>query len=133
MNFTILSFLLALVFWVQPCDRKGVELNQEFDLKVGQVATVEGTGLKIGLTSVREDSRCPEDVTCIWAGNAKVAFSLQKGKSKSAPVELNTGIDPRRHSYMGYEVRLVGLRPNPKSKTTLDKKRYVATLIVSKQ
>ena len=133
MKLTILSFLLALVFWVEPCEKKGVALNQEFDLKVGQVATVEGTGLKIGFASVREDSRCPEDVTCVWAGNAKVAISLKKGKSKLASVELNTGINPKQHSYMGYEVRLVALHPNPKSKTTLDKKSYVATLIVSKQ
>lgn len=133
MNFTILSLLFALVVWAQPCDKRGVSLDQEFDLKVGQEVTVEGEGLKIGFGSVGEDSRCPEGVTCIWAGNAKIAVRLQKGKSKSASVELNTGVDPRRHSYMGYEVRLVALRPHPKMNTTIDKKDYVATLVVSKQ
>ena len=139
MNFTILSFLFALVVWAQPCDKKAVSvnkpvsLNQEFDVKIGQEVTIKGEGLKIGFASVAEDSRCPEGVNCIWAGNAKIALSLQKGKSKPAPVALNTGVEPGRHSYMGYEVKLVGVRPYPKANTTTDKKSYVATLIVSKR
>ena len=132
MNFTILSFLFALVVWAQPCDKKGVHLSKQFDVKVGQEVTVEGEGLKIGFASVGEDSRCPEGVNCIWAGNAKVAVKLQKGKS-TASVDLNTGVDPKRHSYMGYEVTLVDLRPYPKVDTTIDKNGYVATLVVSKQ
>ncbi len=132
MNFTILSFLFALLIWAQPCDKKGVALNKEFDVKVGQEVTVEGENLKISFGSVGEDSRCPEGVNCIWAGNAKIAVRLQKGKS-TASLELNTGVDPKRSSYLGYEVGLVALRPYPKMNTTIDNKGYVATLIVSKQ
>ena len=132
MNFTILSFLFALVVWAHPCDKKGVPLNKEFDVKVGQEVTVEGEGLKIGFASVGEDSRCPEGVNCIWAGNGKVVVKLQKGKS-TASVDLNTGVNPKRHSYMGYEVTLVALRPHPKVNTTIAAKDYIATLMVSKR
>ena len=133
MNFTMLSLLFALVVWAQPCDKRGVSLNQEFDLKIGQEVKIEGEDLKVGFSSVGADSRCPQGVTCVWAGNAKIGLRLQKGNNQSASVELNTGVDPRRNSYMGYEVRLAALRPHPKVNTTLNKKSYVATLIVSKQ
>ncbi|HXO77600.1 MAG TPA: hypothetical protein VN824_20245, partial [Puia sp.] len=34
--------------------------------------------ISIALLSVPDDSRCPEDVECIWEGNARVVLSLRK-------------------------------------------------------
>jgi hypothetical protein len=134
MNFTILSFLFALIVWAQPlCDKKGVQLKEEFSLKAGQELVVKGEKLKIGFREVVEDSRCPEGAQCIWEGSAKIVLRLRKGNGKPSTVELNTAVDPRQRSYMGYEVRLLALRPHPKLNTTIEKKGYVATLVVSKQ
>jgi hypothetical protein len=35
-----------------------------------------------------EDSRCPPDTNCVWAGNAKVKISIAKGKNVAKIFEL---------------------------------------------
>ena len=135
MNFTILSVLFALFLWAPAsCEQKAtVPLKQEFDLKLGQSVVVGAERLKINFDSVVQDSRCPEGATCVWAGNAKIALTLRKGSGKSSSVELNTNLNPKQTSYLGYEIKLTALRPHPKVNTSIDKKSYVATLIVSKE
>ncbi|MEO8434623.1 MAG: hypothetical protein ABI596_06985 [Pyrinomonadaceae bacterium] len=134
MNLTILSFLFALVLWAPAsCDQKAAApLKQEFDLRLGQSIVVGAERLKINFVSVAEDSRCPEGAQCIWAGNAKIALTLRKGNAKPSSIELNTGVTPQQTSYMGYEIKLTALRPHPKVNAGIDRKTYVATLIVSK-
>ena len=134
MNVVIPSLaLLIIIGWTyQPTGVKEVQLNREFDLKVGQEGLIKAEGLRIEFNSVIEDSRCPAGVTCIWAGNAKISVNLIKGKNRSAAIELNTGLEPTHHAYSGYEVRLVKLNPYPKADENIDKKDYVATLLVCK-
>jgi hypothetical protein len=135
MNFTILSFLFALFLWAPAsCDQKATApLKQEFDLKLGQSVVVGEDRLKINFVSVAEDSRCPEGAQCIWAGNAKLALTVRKGNAKPSSIELNTGVTSQQASYMGHEIKLTALRPHPKVNAGIDKKTYVATLIVTKE
>src|SRR6185312_15051394 len=58
-----------------------VRLGREFKLKAGRQVTVKGTKLRIRFVAVENDSRCPSDVTCVWAGNAAVQFQLGTGRS----------------------------------------------------
>ena len=104
------------------------KLGQEFTLVLGQEAEVEPQGLKVKFDSVSEDSRCPEGVTCIWQGNAKIRLRLAKAPDGERFVDLNTagGHDPQTYpsagSSLGYTVRLNGLSPKP---------GYAARLIVT--
>lgn len=108
-------------------------LGKEFKLRVGRGAVVRGEGLRAEFVSVVEDSRCPEGVNCIWAGNAKISLRLRKAGQKPATFDLNTGADPRSASHLGYEVTLVRLDPHPKADAPPNKKAYVATLLVRKK
>ncbi|MDB5238894.1 MAG: hypothetical protein JWO00_229 [Candidatus Parcubacteria bacterium] len=52
--------------------------------------------LKVGNTTIRvwavtEDSRCPSDVTCIWAGRVKAALSLETPSGTSKMMEIVPG------------------------------------------
>ncbi|MCA1619360.1 MAG: hypothetical protein LC795_08645 [Acidobacteria bacterium] len=108
-------------------------LNRKFTLKVGHEALVRPGGLKVRFGAVLEDSRCPEGVDCIWSGNARIAAELSGAGGKPASVELNSDVEPRRQSYMQYEVSLLGLAPRPREGEKIDPKSYVATLLVKKK
>lgn len=126
-----LLFVLATV-WAQPStDVKQVALNQEFEIKVGERVSVEG--LKINFETVAEDSRCPVDVTCVWAGNAKVILKLSKTRKRAAQLKLNTGLEPRHLLYDGYDVKLVGISPSRKKAEKIKKSDYVARLVVTRK
>jgi len=133
MKSAMLSVLLLLTTAAQAGGRKGVSLNQEFTLKVGQTALIRPGGLKVTFERVLEDSRCPEGVNCIWAGNARIAVGLSRAGGRPTPVELNTDVEPRRQSCLHYEVKLLGLSPRPEEGKRVDEKSYSLTLVVKKK
>jgi hypothetical protein len=55
-----------------------VEPGASFILALGETAVVRGTDARITFKAVREDSRCPVDVTCVWAGDAKVEIVVSR-------------------------------------------------------
>ncbi len=130
-----LPFLLILTSaFAQPVSRvKEAALNQEFELKLGQQVLIENERLRISFTGVAEDSRCPEGVQCVWAGNGKVVLRLIKMRKRATMMKLNTGVDPKQNTYQGYEVKLVSLNPYPKKNARIRMKDYLATLVVSRK
>ncbi|MBD0325805.1 MAG: hypothetical protein ICV68_05205 [Pyrinomonadaceae bacterium] len=135
MNLSVSFFLVLLMIgWTtDPSSKvKRAELGREFTLKVGEQVSIREAGLKISFSLVKEDSRCPKGVNCIWAGNGKILLKVSKGKGKAATVELNTGIEPRQHRFQDYDIKLVSLDPYPEQNVNIERSRYVATLLVNK-
>lgn len=87
--------------------------TQKIMLRSGQEKNILGSKLMIKFASVVEDSRCPVDKTCVWAGNAKVMIQLRKKGSGAKEFVLNSGIEPRTIQYRGYEIQLANLSPRP--------------------
>ena len=109
---------------------KGVRLGEEFTMHIGNRVKVTGPKIVIDFVDVVEDSRCPTDVVCAWAGNAKIHLQLQwKGREPKAML-LNTLQTPVLDKFKKYVVKLVKLEPLPVSNGQIDKGDYVATLIV---
>jgi hypothetical protein len=110
-------------------------LGREFKLRAGQQVTLKGQSLRIKFAAVKEDSRCPADVKCVWAGNAAVRLDISiRGRgSKSLTLNTNSGsslVD--ENQYRGYKVKLVELSPYPRSSQRIAAGDYIVTLLVSK-
>jgi hypothetical protein len=135
MNLLLAAFLLFVVTGTGYGlgFQKRVQVQHEFDLKAGSQAIVKEAGLKITFVELVEDSRCPEGVTCIWAGNGRIKVSVRKGGHNSVSFELNTMTEPKSFAYRGYEILLVRLAPYPKNNVEIRKRDYVATLKVTKK
>jgi uncharacterized Zn finger protein len=111
-----------------------VRLSREFKVKPGQQVTVKGTKLRIKFVAVENDSRCPQGVTCVWAGNAAVKFQVSYGKD-SKTVTLNSSSVssfPGEVEYRGYKIRLINLSPYPQNNRTVPPGGHTATLLVTK-
>ena len=129
--FVIILLITLFATTTKPTQRV-IRLNQEFTLKVGQSARSEDSGLKITFASVKEESRCPKGVTCVWAGNAKILIEISKHEGGSTTLELNTNMKPKSGRCLGYEVSLEKLDPYPKADEQLKPSQYEATLILRK-
>lgn len=114
-----------------PAVLKEAQLDQPFTLFVRQKATIED--LQIRFISVPEDSRCPSDVSCVWAGNAKIVLgvSLHESTTETA-ITLNSNTEPAEAVYEGFRIRVVDLKPIPRSDRTINPAEYRVTLIVSR-
>jgi hypothetical protein len=118
-----------------PTFANDVRAGREFKLKIGERVNVRRTRLQISFSAVENDSRCPSDVTCVWAGNAAVHLQLGAGRGRKT-VTLNTSNGPSFGSetvYQGYKIKLVGLSPYPRSDRKIQQRDYTATLLVSKE
>jgi hypothetical protein len=136
----MLRFVLPLVF-LAACASGGVEspttpsVNEEFTLRPGQTAAVTGTALRITFEAVRDDSRCPTDVTCIWEGDATVVLKV-KVDSDEAVRELHTnegGERSRKVPAGDFTITLQRLDPAPRSTQPIEASAYRATLKVARE
>lgn len=108
-----------------------VGTGQDFALNAGQSARITGTPITVTFRSVSQDSRCPSDVQCVWAGDGAIMLGLQSTAVASQETTLHTTLDPKFVDYSGYRIRVVGLAPYPKSTTKISADKYVVTLQVA--
>ncbi len=104
-------------------------LGDEFDLRVNETAYIADTRLSIQVVAVPEDSRCPTDVVCVWAGNARVSLALREGPNAEGG-DVNSTLQPRTLTRLGYGVELIDVRPGPRSGQALPLEAYIVRLVV---
>jgi hypothetical protein len=131
--FVALALGLAVCGNPQPFEPEiEVPLDQTFVLRVGQSAAVSGTELRLRFEEVREDSRCPTDVVCVWGGNARLRFTVD-ADGEVDPLELNTALDPRSATAGGFVIAVEGVQPETRTTVTIDPDEYIATLRVTRE
>ena len=113
-------------------------LDQPFEIGEGETVQLQKDLPAVNLESVISDSRCPANVTCVWAGEAKVTVSLLGADGQSVgAAELVLGPDPDAYySNIGdHSVTLLALDPYPGTPEAVaqgDEIEYTAFLLVSK-
>ncbi len=86
--------------------------------KVPLGKTIVKDGVSITLSEILEDSRCPSDVTCVWAGRSKVEVIIENdGKKTTEVVLFERGKQPVLASTKTCTFRAVKLAPYPTSAT----------------
>lgn len=103
-----------------------------FSLPVGQTAALNGNGARITFRLVREDSRCPVDVTCVWAGDAKIEVTISRNGSSDDTKILSLTPPNNEASSGDLQIRFVGLTPVPRQADGNAPRAYVAQLVVSR-
>jgi hypothetical protein len=83
-------------------------------------------GARLTFAEVLEDSRCPTDVTCIWQGQAVLAFNLQTVKGSSSDFEIVYQGRPATESVEGYTITVTSVQPHPRSSPSIDPSDYRA-------
>lgn len=111
----------ALPAYAKRSDAVKVQIHKE----------VVAKGLKIEFVDLVEDSRCPVDVQCVWAGNAKIKVRVTKG-DKSETLDLELVTKGMRPNFGDYRLTLTGLSPELRSNVRINKNAYVATIQVKK-
>jgi hypothetical protein len=69
--------------------------------------------MKVSLTSVDEDSRCPKGVNCVWQGNAHVKLKIEMGDSTNQEVNLDTFWGDQCFRIHGKKIQMISLLPYP--------------------
>ena len=98
-------------------NEKTVQLNQAFTLVVNQTAELASDGMKITLLGITEDSRCPINTNCLWAGRVIAEFKVEKaGEELIKTLTDNPENDPSlstSFTAFGHLVKLEEVTPYP--------------------
>lgn len=89
-----------------------VALPSTVTLAVGETVVIDSADVEITFSAVTEDSRCPVDVTCVWAGRAVVALAVGTAGSGASTVELEVGGQPLEAH--GLRLAATALEPLPR-------------------
>ncbi len=124
----ILTFILMLGFGAfvgahaQRTETVRVQVNTE--------KRAYRSGLRIRFLEMVDDSRCPIDVDCVTAGNARIRVRVSTLR-RSKELSLNTNTRTTA-TFAGYRLRLTNLTPKPRSNIRINRNGYVAVISVAR-
>ncbi len=122
--------LIALLLATACGGPTEVAIDQDFTLAFGRSVAIENTGYTVTFQDVLQDSRCPVNADCVWAGNARIRLAINR---PTRHVAVNTDLDPRHAVIAEAGIRqlvlqLEALSPLPQVDRPTNKDAYRATL-----
>jgi hypothetical protein len=106
-----------------------VEPGVSFALAPGQTAEVKRADTRLTFRQVREDSRCPTDVTCVWAGDAKIEVIISR-TGVADETRLLSITPPNNETRVGnLKIRFVALTPVPRQANAGAPRNYLAEFV----
>jgi hypothetical protein len=107
--------------------------DKEFSLGIGQTANIDEEKLVIKFKAVLEDSRCPINVVCVWAGNGEVEFEVLDIDGQNKTIILNTEDEPRAATLKGHKLKLISLNPPRIDGVSISPGDYSVMLLVERK
>lgn len=111
-----------------PDPAASVVLPATVTLAVGETVLVDSVDVEVTFSAVTEDSRCPVDVTCVWAGRAVVALAIGAGSGAST-IELEVG---QWREAEGLRLTATALDPQPREGEEIPPEDYRLELSLSR-
>jgi hypothetical protein len=108
-------------------------LGVPFQLAVNETVHVAGSSLSVTFFNVTEDSRCPADAVCIWAGQVTVMVGVRENSTDLGRFNLTLGDNASAalQNVSSYSIRLTEVQPYPLASQPTSPSDYIATLVVS--
>jgi hypothetical protein len=123
--------ILTLILILSSAGLAAAQAAETMTLRPGEQKSEARSGMKIKFVSVIEDSRCPVNVKCVTAGNAKVQVRVWTSRGRSELHVFNSTIGPKGDQFDGYAVYLDRLTPERDTRNR-GPLRYTATFAVTK-
>ncbi|WP_073179612.1 hypothetical protein [Cruoricaptor ignavus] len=127
-----------------PSEKKAAVQNSQYEeskaktitLKLGENQFVQEAEMNITFLRLVQDSRCPENVNCVHAGNATIELELMATYSRPIKVQLSTSDDKAKEqfssaSFNGNLITLTNLKPTKNADGKING-LYSATLKIEK-
>lgn len=90
----------------------GVALDDTLQVPLGAERTADGGRVAVRFVAKVNDSRCPANAMCVWAGDASVRLVVRSGAATRDTV-LHTNLEPRAVVVGAYTVSVPSLLPYP--------------------
>ena len=119
----VASLLFMLAVGVMPT--MAARQTESLKVQIHMEKRAPESKLSVRFVELVEDSRCPRDVNCVWAGNAKIKVRVTKN-GRSHELTLDTNGQKQSAVAEGYSIKFTGLTPEPRSNIRINRNGYVA-------
>lgn len=93
-----------------------------FGMRVGDEVTIGDSGVTVRFNAVTEDSRCPIDALCVWAGLLRISLTVTFGAQNSRDIEIDTM--GQTADAAGYTFTLVVAKPSRRAAVPVEPGDY---------
>lgn len=130
--------IVMMVAMATACSNETAEPHANLGEKIEASyakAVVLQEGVSVKVTKI-EDSRCPKNVVCVWAGMVKVYFSITENNvTKEASVELYTDKEPKTTVELNgttYSIEVTEVSPYPATPDPISLEDYRISFTIKK-
>lgn len=120
---TIITLAASVSLFAQKASK-----GESLSVKLGATETAKVSRIKANLVDILEDSRCPEDVACVWAGRIRILVKLEAKNGKTTSVEFSSDQKPSVE-FAGYTITLGTIGPDRRT-GQVTKADYIAQFSV---
>ena len=120
-------FFFLLIFSISVFAQE----SKQKPVKITQKNCLAKKGYSFRLKEVTSDSRCPEGVQCIWAGEVQTVILVYKDKKMLEETKLTVSPNNNEEAikfftkyYVGKKIKAIYVLPFPIKDKILDKKQY---------
>ncbi len=106
-------------------------LSKEFTLSVGQTALISSEGLKLKFVGVTADSRCPEGVECVQAGEVTCRVAVNYHGATSTIEITQSGNSLLSRGTLGHYGVFFRVEPYPEAGQEIAKSDYKLMMTVT--
>lgn len=139
-NLKILLVLLASIISIGSCSKEedfiqdlDVKLEEAFELKIEELATIPERSLSVKVTDVLEDSRCPELVFCTWAGQLKLELEITDNQVTSTKEIIYQEGKDLPVEFGNYIFSIIQATPDTQIDEVIELKDYTFTFLIEKE
>lgn len=119
MRLLLSVFLLSSLMLFTHCQDKSMEsftMGEPFILNMNEMNLNPDALMTIQFLEVKEDSRCPQDVTCIWEGRVVAVLQAEIGGGKTKETFLLATVNKQKDAGTAitvgeYKIELMSVLP----------------------
>jgi hypothetical protein len=132
----LLIFAAVVALLLSGCSNKQVavraSLGEVFTIGVGQSSQITGEDMTIRFVEVIGDSRCPQNVNCVWEGVASSKTTIvYQGKEYTVVLNSAGRTEEAKETFINYTLTY-SLNPYPREGEEISPDEYRLTLTVTK-
>lgn len=123
----IVLFIILSSYYFFVFDKNQHQDAGRIILRVGE--RKQFNNLSIRMVRIKEDSRCPINVKCVWAGKVSADVELSRGEFvEIIETTLNIGSSP--YMFEGYLIKFVDIKPEKIVGQKINQSEYSATFSI---
>lgn len=128
----LLVFLLITAFGCEK-DEQGQQftIGREASFRLHQLYTSTDGQYTLKINTIN-DSRCPEGVICVWAGEVTITGEVTDSGNKT-PFEIHSVVTGSNQQPEGLTLKILDALPYPKQGTVTNPEDMIIVLLIDKR